>query len=145
PRGAPMPVPPRAGRRAEPGDLIDPAAVVAAYYAGHPDSAVPAEQVSFGTSGHRGSSLRSAFNEDHIAATSQAICEYRAAQGTDGPLSPGRDPHALSEPATVTALEVFAANEVTVLVDSRDGFTPTPALSHAILTFNRGPPGGLAA
>jgi phosphoglucomutase len=103
-----------------------------------------AEQVSFGTSGHRGSSLRKAFNEDHILATSQAICEYRAAQGTDGPLFLGRDTHALSEPATVSALEVFAANDVTVLVDSRDGYTPTPAVSHAILTHNRGRSSSLA-
>src|SRR4029453_18645130 len=100
PRGAPMPVPPRAGRRAEPGDLIDPAAVVAAYYEGHPDSALPAEQVSFGTSGHRGASLRTAFNEDHIVAISQAICEYRRDGGVEGPVFLGRDPHALSEPAT---------------------------------------------
>jgi phosphoglucomutase len=104
---------------------------------------VPAEQVSFGTSGHRGSSLRKAFNEDHILATSQAICEYRAGQGIDGPLFLARDSHALSEPATVTALEVFAANGVTVLVDSRDGLTPTPALSHAILRAN-GKPGATA-
>src|SRR4029453_15101584 len=85
-----------------------------------------------------------AFNEDHIVATSQAICEYRAAQGTDGPLFLARDPHALSEPATISALEVFAANDVRVLVDSRDGYTPTPALSHAILKYNRGRTSGLA-
>src|SRR4029453_12735508 len=144
PRGAPMPVPPRAGRRAEPGDLIDPAAVVAAYYEGHPDSAPPAEQVSFGTSGHRGSSLRTSFNEDHIVAISQAICEYRQGQGTDGPLFVARDPPALSEPATRSALEVFAANGVRVLVDSRDGYTPTPALSRAILAHNRGRASALA-
>jgi phosphoglucomutase len=99
---------------------------------------VPAQQVAFGTSGHRGSSFAAAFNEDHIVAISQAICEYRRAQGTDGPLFLARDTHALSEPATVSALEVFAANGVNVLVDSRDGYTPTPALSHAILTHNRG-------
>ena len=129
---------PRAGQPAQPADLVDVPHLVAAYYVEHPDAAVPAQQVAFGTSGHRGSSLRVAFNEDHIVATSQAICEYRRAQGVDGPLFLGRDPHALSEPATVSALEVFAANEVTVLVDSRDGYTPTPALSHAILTHNRG-------
>jgi phosphoglucomutase len=100
--------------------------------------------VAFGTSGHRGSSLHRAFNEDHIAATSQAIVEYRKAQGTDGPLFLGRDTHALSEPAMITALEVFAANDVTTLIDSRDGYTPTPAVSHAILTYNRGRSSGPA-
>ncbi|MEV4534281.1 phosphoglucomutase (alpha-D-glucose-1,6-bisphosphate-dependent) [Asanoa sp. NPDC049518] len=131
---------PRAGQPAEPGDLIDVAAVLAAYHEEHPDPSVPAERVAFGTSGHRGSSLKRAFNDDHIAATSQAIVEYRAEQGITGPLFLGRDTHALSEPATETALEVFAANGVTVLIDSRDGFTPTPAVSHAILTYNkRGP------
>src|SRR5207248_4633499 len=98
----------------------------------------------FGTSGHRGASLRIAFNEDHIVATTQAICEYRREQGIDGPVFLGRDTHALSEPATVSALEVLAANGVTTLVDSRDGYTPTPALSHAILTHNRGRDSGLA-
>ncbi|MGW0882423.1 phosphoglucomutase (alpha-D-glucose-1,6-bisphosphate-dependent) [Streptomyces sp. NPDC002671] len=134
----------RAGRPAGPGDLVDVARLVTAYYALHPDPADPAQRVAFGTSGHRGSSLASAFNEDHIAATSQAICEYRAAQGTDGPLFLGADTHALSEPAKVTALEVFAANEVTVLIDTEDGYTPTPAVSHAILTHNRGRASGLA-
>ncbi|MEU6281277.1 phosphoglucomutase (alpha-D-glucose-1,6-bisphosphate-dependent) [Streptomyces sp. NPDC047028] len=134
----------RAGRPAGPEDLVDVARLVTAYYALHPDPADPAQRVAFGTSGHRGSSLASAFNEDHIAATSQAICEYRAAQGTDGPLFLGADTHALSEPARVTALEVFAANDVTVLVDSADGYTPTPAVSHAILTHNAGRTTGLA-
>ncbi|MEU1161319.1 phosphoglucomutase, alpha-D-glucose phosphate-specific, partial [Streptomyces sp. NPDC005921] len=120
------------------------ARLVTAYYALHPDPADPAQRVAFGTSGHRGSSLTTAFNEDHIAATSQAICEYRSGQGTDGPLFLGADTHALSEPAKVTALEVFAANGVTVLVDSADGYTPTPAVSHAILTHNRGRTTGLA-
>ncbi|WP_066956293.1 phosphoglucomutase (alpha-D-glucose-1,6-bisphosphate-dependent), partial [Streptomyces lushanensis] len=104
----------------------------------------PGQRVAFGTSGHRGSSLATAFNEDHIAATSQAICEYRAGQGTNGPLFLGADTHALSEPARVTAIEVFAANDVTVLVDSDDGYTPTPAVSHAILAHNRGRASGLA-
>ncbi|GGW77093.1 phosphoglucomutase, alpha-D-glucose phosphate-specific [Streptomyces lucensis JCM 4490] len=134
----------RAGRPAGPEDLVDVARLVTAYYALHPDPADPAQRVAFGTSGHRGSSLATAFNEDHIAATSQAICEYRAAQGTDGPLFLGADTHALSEPAKVTALEVFAANGVTVLVDAQDGYTPTPAVSHAILTHNRGRALGLA-
>ncbi|MGW0998445.1 phosphoglucomutase (alpha-D-glucose-1,6-bisphosphate-dependent) [Streptomyces sp. NPDC002520] len=134
----------RAGRPAGPEDLVDVARLVTAYYALHPDPADPAQRVAFGTSGHRGSSLASAFNEDHIAATSQAICEYRAAQGVDGPLFLGADTHALSEPAKVTALEVFAAGGVTVLVDSADGYTPTPAVSHAILTHNRGRTSALA-
>ncbi|MFD5402401.1 phosphoglucomutase (alpha-D-glucose-1,6-bisphosphate-dependent) [Streptomyces griseorubiginosus] len=128
----------RAGQVAGPEDLIDVARLVTAYYALHPDPAEPGQRVAFGTSGHRGSSLAVAFNEDHIAATSQAICEYRAAQGTDGPLFLGADTHALSEPARITALEVFAANDVTVLIDESDGYTPTPAVSHAILTHNRG-------
>ncbi|WP_225834336.1 phosphoglucomutase (alpha-D-glucose-1,6-bisphosphate-dependent) [Streptomyces sp. NK08204] len=134
----------RAGRPAGPGDLVDVARLVTAYYALHPDPADPAQRVAFGTSGHRGSSLARAFNEDHIAATSQAICEYRAAQGTDGPLFLGADTHALSEPAKVTALEVFAANDVSVFIDAEDGYTPTPAVSHAILTHNRGRTSGLA-
>ncbi|MEU5539289.1 phosphoglucomutase (alpha-D-glucose-1,6-bisphosphate-dependent) [Streptomyces sp. NPDC020362] len=134
----------RAGRPAGPEDLVDVARLVTAYYALHPDPADPGQRVAFGTSGHRGSSLATAFNEDHIAATSQAICEYRASQGVDGPLYLGADTHALSEPAKVTALEVFAANDVTVLVDSADGYTPTPAVSHAILTHNRGRTSGLA-
>lgn len=134
----------RAGRPAAPEDLVDVARLVTAYYALHPDPSDPGQRVAFGTSGHRGSSLTTAFNEDHIAATSQAICEYRSGQGTDGPLFLGADTHALSEPAKVTALEVFAANDVTVLVDSADGYTPTPAVSHAILTHNRGRTTGLA-
>ncbi|MFI5761645.1 phosphoglucomutase (alpha-D-glucose-1,6-bisphosphate-dependent) [Streptomyces sp. NPDC051563] len=134
----------RAGQVAGPEDLIDVARLVTAYYALHPDPAEPGQRVAFGTSGHRGSSLAAAFNEEHIAATSQAICEYRAAQGTDGPLFLGADTHALSEPARVTALEVFAANDVTVLIDQADGYTPTPAVSHAILTHNRNRTTGLA-
>ncbi|WP_327399110.1 phosphoglucomutase (alpha-D-glucose-1,6-bisphosphate-dependent) [Streptomyces sp. NBC_01288] len=134
----------RAGEQARAEDLVDVARLVTAYYALHPDPAEPGQRVAFGTSGHRGSSLATAFNEDHIAATSQAICEYRAEQGTDGPLFIGADTHALSEPAKVTALEVFAANEVTVLIDSADGYTPTPAVSHAILAHNRGRTSGLA-
>ncbi|MCX5000130.1 phosphoglucomutase (alpha-D-glucose-1,6-bisphosphate-dependent) [Streptomyces longwoodensis] len=134
----------RAGSPAGPGDLVDVSRLVTAYYALHPDPADPGQRVAFGTSGHRGSSLAGAFNEDHIAATSQAICEYRAQQGTEGPLFLGADTHALSEPARVTALEVFAANGVTVLIDAADGYTPTPAVSHAILTHNRGRTSGLA-
>ncbi|MCX4450865.1 phosphoglucomutase (alpha-D-glucose-1,6-bisphosphate-dependent) [Streptomyces sp. NPDC087866] len=134
----------RAGQQARPEDLTDVARLVTAYYTLHPDPAEPGQRVAFGTSGHRGSSTATAFNEDHIAATSQAICEYRAQQGTDGPLFLGADTHALSEPARVTALEVFAANDVRVLIDTEDGYTPTPAVSHAILTYNRGRTSGLA-
>jgi len=135
---------PRAGTPALPEDLVDVARLVTLYYAGHPDVSIPEQRVSFGTSGHRGSSLDTAFNDDHIAATTQAIVEYRAEQGTDGPLFLGRDTHALSDPAFVTALEVLAANAVTVLVDAADRYTPTPALSHAILVHNRGRTDGLA-
>ena len=134
----------RAGSPAGPEDLVDVARLVTAYYARRPDLDDPGQRVTFGTSGHRGSSLAAAFNDDHIAATSQAICEYRAGQGIDGPLFLGADTHALSEPARVTALEVFAANEVTVLIDDADGYTPTPAVSHAILAHNRGRTTGLA-
>jgi phosphoglucomutase len=128
---------PRAGQPALPEDLVDLSALVSAYHDEHPDPANPAEQVAFGTSGHRGSSLKRSFNEDHIVAISQAICEYRRAQGYDGPLFVGRDTHGLSEPATASALEVFAANGVGVMLDRRDGYTPTPAVSHAILRHNR--------
>ncbi|MFD3756341.1 phosphoglucomutase (alpha-D-glucose-1,6-bisphosphate-dependent) [Streptomyces sp. NPDC058622] len=134
----------RAGQSARVEDLIDVPRLVTAYYALHPDPADPAQRVSFGTSGHRGSSLDTAFNEDHIAATSQAICEYRARQGVDGPLFLGADTHALSEPARVTAIEVFAGNGVSVLIDTADGYTPTPAVSHAILAHNRGRTAALA-
>ena len=139
-----MSVHPRAGTPADSRDTIDVPRVVLSYYIGHPDPAIAEQRVAFGTSGHRGSSLRTAFNEDHILATSQAIVEYRREQGTDGPLYLVRDTHALSEPAMISALEVFAANDVTVLIDSRDGYTPTPALSHAILTYNKGRTAGLA-
>ncbi len=128
---------PRAGQPAQASDLIDVDAVLAAYEDLHPDVSIPEQRVVFGTSGHRGSSLDTAFNRDHILAISQAICEYRAEQGTDGPLFIGADPHALSGPATATALEVFAANNVTVMLDAADGYTPTPAVSHAILKANR--------
>jgi len=129
---------PRAGQPAQPEDLIDVAHVVTAYYTIEPDPDDVAQQVVFGTSGHRGSSLDGAFNEAHILATTQAIAEYRAAQGTTGPLFIGRDTHALSEPAWASALEVLAANDVAVMIDSADRYTPTPAVSHAILTHNRG-------
>jgi phosphoglucomutase len=134
----------RAGQPAADADLVDVAALVTAYYAEHPDPAEPGQRVTFGTSGHRGSAFRLSFNEDHIAATTQAICDYRARAGITGPLFIGRDTHALSEPAFVTALEVLAANDVDVLADSGGGYTPTPSLSRAILMHNEGRAGGLA-
>lgn len=127
----------RAGLRALPEDLVDLDALIRAYYEIQPDVSNPAQKVVFGTSGHRGSSLDGAFNEAHILAVTQAIVEYRAAQGVTGPLFVGRDTHGLSEPAWRSVLEVLAGNGVETLVDSRDGFTPTPAVSHAILTHNR--------
>ncbi len=129
---------PRAGQPAEPADLVDLAHLVTAYYSRRPDPTKVEQQVAFGTSGHRGSSLNTSFNDDHIAATTQAICEYRAAQGFTGPLFLGRDSHALSEPAWTTAIEVLIANDVDLRIDSRDGYTPTPAISHAILAANAG-------
>ncbi len=134
----------RAGQPAADADLVNVAALVTAYYAEHPDPAEPGQRVTFGTSGHRGSAFRLSFNEDHIAATTQAICDYRARAGITGPLFIGRDTHALSEPALVTALEVLAANDVDVLADSGGGYTPTPSLSRAILMHNEGGAGGLA-
>ena len=126
----------RAGQVAQPQDLIDVDAVVSAYYDTVPDVENPDQKVAFGTSGHRGSSLNAAFNEAHIVTVTQAIVEYRAAQGTNGPLFIGRDTHVLSEPAWKSAIEVLAANGVDVRVDARDGWTPTPAVSHAILRAN---------
>ncbi|KKC03817.1 phosphoglucomutase (alpha-D-glucose-1,6-bisphosphate-dependent) [Mycobacterium nebraskense] len=129
---------PRAGQPAQPEDLVDLPHLVTAYYSVQPDPDNVAQQVVFGTSGHRGSALNGAFNEAHILAITQAIVEYRAAQGATGPLFIGRDTHGLSEPAWVSALEVLAANNVVAVVDSRDRYTPTPAVSHAILSYNRG-------
>ncbi|HEV2255524.1 MAG TPA: phosphoglucomutase (alpha-D-glucose-1,6-bisphosphate-dependent) [Streptosporangiaceae bacterium] len=131
-------VDPRAGHPADASDLVDVAKLVTAYYVVHPDPGEAAQRVSFGTSGHRGSAFTATFNEDHILATTQAICEYRAAHGIGGPLYLGADTHALSEPAQVSALEVLAANGVRVLVDARGGYTPTPAVSRAILAHNAG-------
>ena len=133
----------RAGTVATSADLVDVAHLVTAYYTGVPDPDNIDQQVAFGTSGHRGSSLRTAFNEAHILATTQAIVDYRRSQGFDGPLFLGRDTHGLSEPAWASALEVLAANDVTVLVDDHDGYTPTPGVSHAILRANRGKIGGV--
>jgi phosphoglucomutase len=129
---------PRAGQPAQPEDLVDLPHLITSYYSIEPDPEDVAQQVAFGTSGHRGSALNGAFNEAHILAITQAIIEYRAAHGTSGPLFIGRDTHGLSEPAWVSALEVLAANDVVAMIDSADRFTPTPAISHAILTYNRG-------
>jgi phosphoglucomutase len=139
-----MPNDPRAGQPAQPSDLVDLDALVRAYHDRLPDPADPTQRVAFGTSGHRGSALRGSFNEAHILATTEAICRYRASKGYTGPLFIGRDTHALSEPAWRTALEVLAARDVRVAVDSADGYTPTPAVSHAILVANRRRSDGLA-
>jgi phosphoglucomutase len=127
----------RAGKQADPASLVDIDALVAAYYDGRPDPSDPAQRVSFGTSGHRGSAFRKAFNEAHILATTEAICRYRVQRGYSGPLFLGRDTHALSEPATWTALSVLVERGVDVRVAADDGYTPTPAVSHAILVANR--------
>jgi phosphoglucomutase len=134
----------RAGKPAEASMLVDVDRLVDAYYDLKPDPSVPAQAVAFGTSGHRGSALSRSFNENHIIATTEAICRYRRRQGTTGPLFIGKDSHALSGPATDTAIEVLVANGVSVLADSADGLTPTPSISHAILTYNRGRSDGLA-
>ena len=134
----------RAGLPAQDSDLVDVAKLITLYYAEQPDPENIDQRVAFGTSGHRGTSLKTSFNEFHILATTQAIVEYRTMQGTDGPLFIAKDTHGLSEPAWVSALEVLAANDVEIRIDSRDGYTPTPALSHAILAYNRGRTDGLA-
>jgi len=139
-----MHVSPLAGHPAAPHDLIDVSALVAAYYAQRPDPSVPGQRVAFGTSGHRGSSFDTTFNEWHIWAIAQAICLYRSAHQIDGPLFLGMDTHALSRPALTSALEVLAANGVDVMLAKDDEFTPTPAVSHAILAYNRGRTRGLA-
>ena len=139
-----MPISPLAGKPADPSLLINVPRLVTAYYTRRPDPAVPAQRVSFGTSGHRGSALDNAFNESHILAITQAICLYRKQQSIDGPLYIGIDTHALSEPAFASALEVLAANGVEVMVDADNGYTPTPVISHAILRYNRGRKDGLA-
>jgi phosphoglucomutase len=133
-----MAISPLAGKPAPKEMLIDPAALERAYYERRPDLQDPAQRVSFGTSGHRGSPLHSTFTEAHILAITQAICEYRRSQGTDGPLYMGKDTHAISGPAQRTALEVLAANGVETIIQKDDGFTPTPVISHAILVYNRG-------
>ena len=134
----------RAGKPVEASMLVNVPRLVTAYFAGAPDAAVPSQRVAFGTSGHRGSAFDNAFNEAHILAISQAICQYRRHAGISGPLFIGIDTHALSEPALASALEVFAANDVDVLIDAHDGYTPTPVISHAILTYNKHRETGLA-
>jgi phosphoglucomutase len=133
-----MSVSERAGQLPDPATLVDVDALIGAYYDERPDPAVPGERVAFGTSGHRGTSTARTFNEAHVLAVAEAVCRYRQANGIDGPLFLGRDTHALSEPAARTIVEVLAANGVTVMVDAADGYTPTPAISHAILTHNGG-------
>ena len=133
-----------AGKPADPSLLINVPRLVSAYYTRRPDPSLPEQRVVFGTSGHRGSSLDNAFNETHILAITQAICLYRKQQSVDGPLYIGMDTHALSEPAFASAMEVLAANSVDVMVDADHGYTPTPVISHAILTYNRGRKSGLA-
>jgi phosphoglucomutase len=135
---------PLAGQVADPSMLVDIPRLVAAYYTEQPDPAIPEQRVSFGTSGHRGSSFTCGFNEWHVLAIAQAICRYRSQRGIDGPLFLGIDTHALSEPAFRSALEVLAANQVAVQIAVNDEYTPTPAVSHAILTYNKGRTNGLA-
>ncbi|HLN50202.1 MAG TPA: phosphoglucomutase, alpha-D-glucose phosphate-specific, partial [Steroidobacteraceae bacterium] len=139
-----MNVSPLAGKPVDQSRLVDVPRLITAYYSLTPDADDPAQRVAFGTSGHRGSAFDSAFNEAHILAISQAICLYRKSQNISGPLYLGMDTHALSVPAFASALEVLAANGVETMVDSEDGYTPTPAISHAILTYNRGRKSGLA-
>ena len=135
---------PLAGQPAPASILVDVSKLIAAYFSEQPDILVREQRVAFGTSGHRGSAFKKSFNEPHILAISQAICEYRASQGTVGPLYLGRDTHALSEPACASALEVLAANGVETMIDLAGGYTPTPVISHAILTHNKGRTSGLA-
>lgn len=139
-----MKISPLAGKPAEPSTLVNVAKLVTAYYTGVPDPSAPGQRVAFGTSGHRGSAVEKNFNEWHVVAISQAICDYRKQQGIDGPLFLGIDTHALSVPACASALEVLAANGVDVMLAEHDEYTPTPAVSHAILTYNRGRTAGFA-
>jgi phosphoglucomutase len=135
---------PLAGKIVDPSMLANVPRLVTAYFAGRPDPSIPAQRVAFGTSGHRGSAFNNAFNEAHILAISQALCDHRRARGIAGPLFVGIDTHALAEPALVGAIEVFAANGVDVMADEHAGYTPTPVISHAILTYNKGRESGLA-
>src|SRR5664279_4824158 len=139
-----MKISPAAGKPADPSILVNVPRLITAYFAQQPDVSVTAQKVSFGTSGHRGSSLTNSFNEWHILAITQAICLYRKQQTIEGPLFLGIDTHALSEPAAVTTLEVLAGNEVEVMIAANNEYTPTPAVSHAILTYNKGREDGFA-
>src|SRR3981189_1064205 len=138
-------VSPLAGKPAPLSMLVNVPRLVTAYFSGKPDPQIPPHRVGVGTSGHRGSALNNAFNEAHILAISQALCDHRQRSGITGPLFVGIDTHALAEPALASALEVFAANDVNVMIDAHDGYTPTPVISHAILTTNKGRERGLAA
>src|SRR3984957_2303801 len=137
-------VSPLAGKTVQPSMLVNVPRLVTAYFSGRPDPAIPAQRVSFGTSGHRGSAFNNAFNEAHILSISQALCDHRRVVGINGPLFIGIDTHALAEPALASALEGFAANDVTVMIDKHDAYTPTPVISHAILTYNKGRTSGHA-
>ncbi|MCR4346621.1 MAG: phosphoglucomutase (alpha-D-glucose-1,6-bisphosphate-dependent) [Sulfuricaulis sp.] len=139
-----MTISPLSGKPATPAMLVNVPRLITAYYSGRPDFSEPTQQVAFGTSGHRGSAFENSFNEGHVLAISQAICRYRQQQGIDGPLFLGIDTHALSEPALASALEVLAAHGVEVMLAEHDEYTPTPAVSHAILVYNRGRATGLA-
>ena len=140
----PADINPLAGKIAPPSMLANVPRLVTAYFVNRPDPKIASQRVAFGTSGHRGSALNNAFNEAHILSISQALCEHRQRSGISGPLFVGIDTHALAEPALASALEVFAANGVTVMIDAHDGYTPTPVISHAILTYNKGRDSGLA-
>src|ERR1035438_8789022 len=139
-----MIISPYAGKPAQPWMLVNIPRLVSAYYTEKPDPSIPGQKVPFGTSGHRGSSLKISFNEWHILAIAQAICLYRKQQKTDGPLFMGMDTHALSVPAFASALEVLAANEVELMIAEGDEYTPTPVISHAILTYNKNRKSGFA-
>jgi len=135
---------PAAGKPVDPASLVNVPQLVTAYFTSKPDPSDPTQRVAFGTSGHRGTSLKNSFNENHILATTQAICDHRRETGLTGPLFVGIDTHALAEPALASAVEVFAANGVDIMVDGRGGYTPTPVISHAILGYNKGRTSGLA-
>src|SRR5450755_1986634 len=139
-----MKINPAAGKLPDPSTLVNIPRLITAYYAQQPDVTIPAQKVAFGTSGHRGSSLSNSFNEWHILAITQAICQYRKQQKIEGPLYLGIDTHALSEPAAITTLEVLAAHGVDTMIAENNEYTPTPAVSHAILTYNKGRKDGLA-
>jgi len=135
---------PAAGKPVDSASLVNVPRLVTAYFASKPDPSDPTQRVAFGTSGHRGTSLKNSFNENHILATTQAICDHRRETGLTGPLFVGIDTHALAEPALASAVEVFAANGIDIMIDDRGGYTPTPVISHAILSYNKGRTSGHA-